>query len=204
MCLIEQVYNKEICNYNLMRHVEELVNTIALKSPNTASHCIRVSMLALEIGNAFNLPGEDMNELFIASALHDIGKIYVNDSILNKPSSLTDEEYKIIKEHTKKGFYTLNYIEGFNNISNIVLHHHERYDGKGYPRGLKGKRIPFLSRIIAVADSYDAMVSSRPYGKKLSIEEAMKELERNKNSQFDRDITSVFLYLIKNNRLTHK
>jgi len=201
MWVKEQVYSKNICSHKLMGCVEDLVNLIALKSPNTASHCVRVAMLALEIGNAFNLPSDDMEDLFISSMLHDIGKVLVNDNILNKNMKLTEVEYEIIKGHSKKGFQILSQFEGMTNISKVIMHHHERYDGNGYPNGLKGKQIPFLSRIIAVADSFDAMVSNRPYRSKMNIKEAIKELERNKSLQFDRDITSVFLYLIRTNKI---
>lgn len=201
MYLVEQVCKKDICNYDLMGYAEELINVIALKSPNTASHCIRVSIIALEIGKTFNLSTDEMEQLFVASMLHDVGKVLVDDKILNKPNKLTEVEYEVIKKHSKMGFHILNKIKGFENVSEIVLHHHERYDGEGYPNGLKGKRIPFLSRIIAVADSFDAMTYDRPYRKKMRVEEAVKEIEKNKYSQFDKDIASAFLYLVKNNNM---
>jgi len=203
MCLKKEVCDSAIHNYNLRGYVEELINIVEIKSPSTASHCFRVSALALKIGKVFYLSSDDMEELFIASMLHDLGKILVNDKILNKPNKLTEEEYEIMKGHSQKGFKILRDIEGMSNISEIILHHHERYDGSGYPCGLKGRQIPFLSRIIAVADSFDAMISDRPYGRKMSVDEAIKELERNKNAQFDRNIISVFLYLVKSNKITY-
>lgn len=179
--------------------VEKFIKMIAGKSPSTAKHCKRVSKLSLDIGKAYNLPATHMKDLFIASILHDIGKIYIPYKILDKPCKLTSKEYEIIKTHCKIGFEFLNKIENFTNISNIILYHHERYDGKGYPCGLKGEQIPLLSRIIAVADSFDAMVSIRPYRYKISTIEAVKEIQKNRFTQFDKDITNTFIKIIVEN-----
>lgn len=193
-------YHKSIDNTSMVA-VEKFIKIIAAKSPSTAKHCKRVSKLSLDIGKAYNLPANHMKDLFIASILHDIGKIYIPDYILNKPCKLTSKEYEIIKAHCKIGFEFLNKIENFANISNIILYHHERYDGKGYPCGLKGKEIPLLSRIIAVADSFDAMVSIRPYRSKISIIEAVKEIQKNRFTQFDEDIVNTFINTIVQNKV---
>lgn len=193
-------YHSPIDNIGIVA-VEKFIKIIAEKSPSTAKHCKRVSKLSLDIGKAYNLSSKHMKDLFISSILHDIGKIDIPDEILNKPDKLTSKEYEIIKAHCKIGFEFLNKTENFRNISNIVLYHHERYDGKGYPCGLKGKEIPLLSRIITVADSFDAMVSLRPYRRKISTIEAVKEIQKNRFTQFDEDIVNTFINTIVQNKV---
>lgn len=185
----------------IMIDVEKLIKIIALKSQSTAKHCIRVSKLSLEIGKAYNIPATHLKELFISSILHDIGKIYIPDEILNKTCKLTEKEYEAIKAHCKIGFEFLNKTEKFRNVANIVLHHHEKFDGKGYPCGLKGKEIPLLSRIITVADSFDAMVSIRPYKSKINFSEAIKEIQKNIFTHFDEDIVNTFINIIAQNKV---
>lgn len=178
---------------------EFIVNSIDNMSKDISNHCIRVSSLSCELGKVFNLSVKDMEDLFISSILHDIGKMFISDEILNNPSKLTENEYEIVKTHSLKGYIVLNRNKKLSNIANIMLHHHERYDGKGYPYGLKGKEIPFLSRIITVADSFDAMVSSRIYKPSLSLNEAIKELENGRFTQFDGHIVNIFIDLINKN-----
>ena len=142
-----------------------------------------------------------------ASALHDIGKITISDSILLKPGKLTKEEFEEMKKHTTQGCDILDSIkDGWDEETrkacyDICRYHHERYDGKGYPRGLKGEEIPFLGRILAVCDSFDAMISKRAYKEPLSVEYAMGELEKNKGTQFDPKVADAFIELIKEGKV---
>ena len=202
---IDQVIDKEYIKRTIGRNsilysIDLIQNIIACKSEEIANHCIRVSMLSSEIGKAYNLSVSDMQDLFIASSMHDIGKIFIPYEILNKPSKLTKEEYEIIKTHSKGGYELLEETEQFRDRAKLVLYHHERYDGKGYPHGLYGKNIPFLSRIITIADAFDAMISQRVYKSPMSIDKAIKELENNRNSQFDGEIVNVFIDLINKDK----
>jgi len=199
MIISQKLWSKELDNYFLMDYIESFINIIAYKSTATAEHCIRVGEIALEIGKACSLSSKDMEDLFIASMLHDIGKVFIPGQILNKPSRLTENEYETMKEHSKGGCDFLFKCKHFRPAANSILHHHERYDGKGYPYGLKGSEIPFLSRIVSIADSFDAMVSIRPYKRSFSIDEAAYEIEKNKNHQFDEEIASAFLKIIQSN-----
>lgn len=195
MRIDEKAWKKEINDNFLMEYIENFINIIAYKSIATAEHCIRVGEIALDMGIAYKLSSKDMEDLFVASMLHDVGKVFIPNEILNKSSKLTENEYETMKEHSKIGCDISLKSKCFQSASNIIMHHHERYDGKGYPYGLKGNEIPFLSRIISIADSFDAMVSERPYKAPLSIDEAAYEIEKNKNLQFDEEIASVFLKL---------
>ncbi|MCM1989599.1 HD-GYP domain-containing protein [Oceanirhabdus seepicola] len=199
--VVEQVFDKEyiikaVGTNNIVDSIRLIQSIIACKSQEVANHCIRVSILSSEIGKAYKLSERDMQDLFIASSMHDTGKIFIPNEILNKPSKLTKEEYEIIKTHSKNGYETLEKIEQFKDIAKFVLYHHERYDGKGYPHGVFGKEIPFISRIITIADAFDAMISLRPYKSPMSIDQAIKELKNNRNTQFDGDIVNVFIDLI--------
>lgn len=140
-----------------------------------------------------NLPDTVIDELKISGLLHDIGKVAIDDGILQKKEQLTDQERIEIKRHSDIGYRILNTAPEMTDIALYVLSHHERYDGTGYPRGIKQKEIPLVSRIIAVADSFDAMTNERPYKKVLSRGMAVNELEKNKGTQFDPDIVNVFI-----------
>ena len=133
--------------------------------------------------------------------LHDCGKIGVPDSILRKPGKLTDEEFEIIKSHTVRGGEILNAFKSLENVGEGALYHHERYDGKGYPEGKSGDDIPFIARMICVADSFDAMNSIRVYRKKLTGDRIVSEIEKNKGKQFDPQIADVMLRLISEGRI---
>jgi len=129
--------------------------------------------------------------------LHDIGKIGIPDTILKKQAKLTDEEYTIIKSHTETGAGILKYIKSFKHLVPAVYHHHEQFDGEGYPHGAKGAEIPLHARIIAIADTFDAMTSSRSYRSALSFRTALSELERGKGTQFDPDIADIFIEILQ-------
>jgi len=164
-----------------------------LKDLNTGVHSTRLAEWAVRIGRDLGLDDECLRDLEAAAILHDIGKIGTPDAILRKPSKLTEEEYAVIKRHPEYGWAVLKAVPGFERVSLFVLHHHEGYDGKGYPAGLCGEEIPIGSRIVAVMDSFDAMVSSRPYRTGLPLEEAIRRLQAASGTQFDPIVTRHFI-----------
>jgi len=164
----------------------------------TAGHSRRVMEYSKSIGHRMKLDNQDIEDLKRSALLHDIGKIGIPDMVLKKQEKLTNEEYKIIKSHPETGASILKYIKSFKNLVPAVYHHHERFDGEGYPDGVKGAAIPLHARIIAIADTFDAMTSSRSYRKKaLSLRTALSELEQNKGIQFDPDITNIFIDILQ-------
>jgi putative nucleotidyltransferase with HDIG domain len=164
----------------------------------TAGHSRRVMEYSKSIGQRFKLDKQDIEDLKRSALLHDIGKIGIPDTILKKETKLTDEEYAIIKSHSGTGAGILQYIKSFKHLVPAVYHHHERFDGEGYPDCIKGEAIPLHARIIAIADTFDAMTSSRSYRKKaLSLRTALSELERNKGTQFDPGIADVFIEILE-------
>ncbi len=169
------------------------VNAIDAKSSWTKGHSERVTNYALAIAKEMGLDKEEIETLRIASLLHDIGKIGTYDMILDKPKSLTREEFNLINMHPIRGVEILQPIHQLKHLLPVIKHHHERIDGKGYPNGLKGNEIPLLSRIICVADSYDSMTSDRPYRAALGKEHAIEELRRYSGIQFDHDVVEAFL-----------
>ncbi len=160
-------------------------------------HSTRLAEWAVRIGRDLGLDDDCLRDLEAAAILHDIGKIGVPDAILRKPSKLTEEEYAVIKKHPEYGWAVLRAVPGFERVSLFVLHHHEAFDGKGYPAGLRGDEIPIGSRIVSVMDSFDAMVSSRPYRKGLPLEEAIRRLEADSGKQFDPIVTPKFIALAR-------
>jgi HD-GYP domain-containing protein (c-di-GMP phosphodiesterase class II) len=138
----------------------------------------------------------EIESLRIAATLHDVGKIAIPDNILLKPGRLTDEEFDIIKNHSVTGENILKPLPILDTERLIIRHHHERWDGKGYPDGLYGSDIPFLSRILTAVDSYDAMTNNRPYRKAMEIEEALGELKRNIHRQFDEEIVNCLIRIL--------
>ncbi len=179
--------------------LELIASTLEAKDKYTAGHSKRVTRYALMIAEALNLSDEEKELLRKACLLHDIGKIGIPENILNKPARLTEEEFNEIKKHPVIGVKILSHFHLFSSILPYIYHHHERVDGKGYPEGLKGERIPLLSRIIAVADTFDAITSDRPYRKAMSLQQAIKILEEVKGSQLDPLIVEKFIQIIKKN-----
>lgn len=141
-----------------------------------------------------------LDDIYYVALLHDVGKIRVPDIIINKPTKLTDEEYDIIKKHPEVGYGILESINDFPDIAIGALSHHERFDGKGYPKGLMGDEIPEIGRIIAVADSYDAMTSNRSYRKYMPQEKVREEIVRGRGSQFDPRYADIMLDIIDNDK----
>lgn len=166
---------------------------IDLRDRYTGGHSTRVATYCREIGLRMGLDDQDLDTVVTAASLHDVGKIGVSDTVLLKEGRLTDEEFGEIKKHPEFGWMVLRNVEGLKEASLIVLHHHERLDGGGYPGGLAGEAIPVGSRIIAVADTYDAMTTTRPYRKALSTEVALAEIARCSGTQFDPDAASAFI-----------
>lgn len=181
--------------------MQMLSTTIEAKDEYTKGHSHRVAEYSVLIARELGWNEKELSNLKNAAHLHDIGKIAIPDTILNKPSKLSEEEFSIIKEHTIIGANILKNISLIDHVQEIVRNHHERYDGNGYPDGLKGKEIPLHARIVAVADSYDAMSSQRIYRNQLPPEKIIQELENNKGTQFDPEITDIFLKLLSEDRI---
>jgi len=168
-----------------------------LKDLNTGIHSTRLAEWALHVGGELGLDPSALADIEVAALLHDIGKIGIPDAILNKPSRLTPEEYDLMKKHPEYGWVVLRQIPGFERASLLILHHHESFNGKGYPAGLKGEEIPVGSRIVSIIDSFDAMVSSRPYRRGLPFEEAERRLIEASGTQFDPGVLKCFLPLAR-------
>ena len=177
-----------------------LVNSIDLKDRYTKFHSERVTIYAYLIGKELNLPRKKLITLFYASILHDVGKIGIPDSILNKSGKLSKEEFEEIKKHPVIGADMVGKVEFLKEPSEVLRHHHERYDGRGYPDGLEGENIPFLSRIISVADAFDAMASTRSYRPGMTIEKTLSIIEEESGKQFDPKIASVFVKFVREHR----
>lgn len=176
--------------------VQALMGVLYEKSKREEEHSQRVSQLCANIAKEFGLSEQESLEIQLAGLFHDLGKISIEGEILNKAGSLTPEEWLEMKNHPESGYRILKSVTGMEAIAEAVLGHHERWNGSGYPRGLKGEQIPFMSRIIAVADAYDAMVSIRPYRRPLSSKEALEELKKCAGTDFDPNIVDVFIKII--------
>ncbi|MGB7815394.1 MAG: HD domain-containing phosphohydrolase [Methylotenera sp.] len=173
-----------------------LIEAVEAKDPYTRGHSERVHHLSMEIGRAMGLPADELDDLFWGSLLHDVGKIGIPDAVLCKPSRLTKDEYTFIMVHPERSYEILRHIKHLDKAVLGARHHQEMYDGKGYPHGLKGERIPLHGRIIAVADTYDSITSSRAYRAGRSHEVAMKEIERVAGTQLDPAIVEVFKKIV--------
>ena len=178
--------------------IQTLRFTVEAKDTYTRGHSDRVSEYSVLLGKYLGLSEDDIHLLRVGGLFHDIGKIGVPDSILLKTSRLTDDEYSEIKNHPKIGAQILSNATLFEKAIPIVKHHHERYDGFGYPEKLAGENIPYLARIAAVADSFDAMTSKRTYRDSLPLDVVINEIEKNKGTQFDPNIATVFLDILRN------
>ncbi len=175
-----------------------IAKTVDAKDENTSQHSIRVSEYAVLIAKELGFSEQACDELRRTALLHDIGKIAIPDSVLNKPSRLTDEEYEIMKSHVVKGGEILKNFTLLKHVEEGALYHHERYDGRGYVHGLKGEEIPLNARIIGIADAFDAMTANRVYRKKLDMDYVLSELQRGRGTQFDPELVDLMLKLIDN------
>lgn len=192
---LDRTYNELKQRY--MDAVQALRLAVDAKDVYTRGHSDRVAFYAVKIGQAFNLSQEELDWLKAGGIFHDIGKIGTADDILLKTEKLNDREYMEIKKHPIKGANILSAVSMFKEIVPLVLYHHERIDGKGYPFGIKGDEIPFLARIISVADAFDAMTSDRKYRSKLDFEEAKRQLISNAGTQFDALVVEKFLNILE-------
>lgn len=173
--------------------LSSMKTTLFERSQETEEHAQRLIKLSKEIGMDMNLKDENLNELELLSTLHDIGKIGISDTILKKPGKLNDEEWVEMKKHPSIGYRIAMSTPELSHIAEYILHHHERWDGSGYPEGLKGEEIPLLSRILAVVDAFDAMTEDRSYRKAMSKEAAIEEIKNNIGKQFDPYIAQLFI-----------
>jgi putative nucleotidyltransferase with HDIG domain len=177
--------------------VETLVRTIQAKDQYTAGHSTRVSRYALMIADKLGLSTKDKHELYLAAMLHDIGKIGVPDDLLNRPGHLSQDEMDRVRNHVVVGASMIEMLGEMHPIVPLIRHHHECYDGSGYPDGLRGEQIPLVSRIIAVADMYDAMTSDRPYRKRRTHQYAVEEILSSSGTKIDPKVVEAFLDMLK-------
>lgn len=183
-------------NFTLEGIVNGVIVTLELKDPYTRGHSERVAKYALSLASKTGLYNEEqLKSFYYACLLHDIGKINIPDHILTKPGKLTDEEFEIIKTHPTVGAQILKNVEGISDYLSIIRNHHERWDGKGYPDGLPQEQIPFDARITAIADSFDAMTSTRSYRNAMPAEAAYQQIVEGKGTQFDPYLVELFQYV---------
>ena len=176
--------------------IKAIVEALDAKDSFTLGRSRRVTFYSLKMAEKLGLSNFLIGELELAGLLHDIGMIGVSDEILYKTEKLTPEEYEEIKQHVKHGVKILEDIDQLKEVVDIIKHHHEHYDGTGYPSGLKGEEIPLLARIIAITDAYDSMVSNRAYRQSLKPEEAIEVLKQLSNIQFDPELTNIFIEIL--------
>jgi len=193
--MIEELHISVQKNYHAT--TEALIMAIDAKDNYTKEHCARVSYLIEEFSRYLRMNEEDVDLLKSIGKLHDIGKIGIREEILTKSSSLNAEEWDEMKQHPYIGYQIIQSVEFLSSVRDVILYHHERYDGNGYPTRLQGNRIPLGARMLSIVDSYDAMVIDRPYRKKLSIPNALTELDKCKGRQFDPELTNAFVGMIR-------
>lgn len=185
----------------LLATMIDWAEAIERKDPYTAGHARRVTSFSLLLGMELGLSKQELADLWLAAALHDVGKMFVSDAILQKPGPLTPEEAALMKTHPAAGARILAGVRGPVGATGAIRHHHERYDGRGYPDGLRGDEIPLLARIIAVADTYDAMTSHRPYREALSPQQAEREIAACAGTQLCPVVVRAFQSLVDNGLL---
>lgn len=191
----ELAYTYDLLKQHYMEIIDALRVVVDAKDAYTRGHSDRVSYFSVKIGEKLGLTPSELETLRIGSLFHDIGKLGTSDSILLKTERLNPEEFEEIKKHPVKGIHILSAVSMLKDIVPLVKYHHERIDGHGYPEGLQGDDIPFMAKIISVADSFDAMTSNRTYRKKLSLEQSIEQLRTGAGTQFDKKVTQAFLEL---------
>lgn len=182
--------------------IRAFCKAIGIRDTYTKQHSEHVAALMVELAEYMRLPREGITIAYLAGIVHDVGKLGVPEQVLNKPGCLTDSEYESVKRHAIKGADILSDIDGFSLIASIVRHHHERFDGRGYPEGLRGESIPIYSRMLAVCDAYDAMTSARCYRKPYNIRQALDEIRRCAGTQFDPEISDAFIRFMEQSSKT--
>jgi HD-GYP domain-containing protein (c-di-GMP phosphodiesterase class II) len=181
--------------------IVSITNALGIKSEYTGGHSKRVANLCIKFGKKMGFKEYELQMLEYSGLLHDIGKIGVPDNILNKPGKLTEEEYEEVKKHSIYAGYILKDIPGFEIVKEAAMHEHERFDGKGYPTGLKQEEIPLYSRIIAICDTWDSLVIDRVYRKATTKELALEEIKKNVQTQFDPVLVEIFEKMVENNEV---
>jgi len=194
----EKMYSQKVLDRknNSSSCINEIIETF-YQNPNEKQHSKRVCEISQKIGRAMNLTEEEIEKLKDASLMHDIGKIIINKSLLNKSGELSEHEWQELKQHPIAGYKILNSSDVTMELANCILSHHEKWDGTGYPKNLSGKSIPKLARIIAIAESYDAMINDTPYKKAVSKEQAINQIQNGIGKQFDPYIAEIFINLLK-------
>jgi putative nucleotidyltransferase with HDIG domain len=177
--------------------MKSLGDAIARRDSETGTHNTRVTLIAIAIAKAMGFPSKDMEALIIGALLHDIGKIAISDAILLKPGKLTDAEFEVMKTHVQHGESIIEKKGWLHAASDVISGHHERWDGNGYPKGLKGELIPLAARIFAVADVFDALVSRRPYKDPLDYQTAISMIEKDSGDHFDPRVVNAFKSVAK-------
>jgi diguanylate cyclase (GGDEF)-like protein len=173
--------------------IDTIMKTLYEKNPRERNHAERVSELCRGMASYLELTEDEINEIGVAGLLHDIGKITLDEVILNKPGFLTESEWKQMRKHPEAGYKILTSVNGLTTIGDYILFHHERWDGTGYPNGIRGEETPYISRIIGLADAFDAMVEDRPYRPTMTYEEAIEEIRGNAGTQFDPILADKFI-----------
>ena len=195
---------EEQCRQQTLAMATSLVSLIDIRDRYTGGHSARVASYVRIIALEMCLPDEELETIVFAASLHDMGKIGVPDHVLLKKGKLTDDEFEWIRKHPEWGWMALRNVDGFQNPALLVLHHHERLDGMGYPSRLRGTEIPLGSRIIAVADSFDALTTTRPYRTARTRDEALAELLRCRDVQFDAEVVNAFCASLARGTLLQK
>ena len=172
-------------------------NCIDMKDSYTRGHSNRVAKYSTMLAKQMGKSQDEIDTLYHTALLHDIGKISIPDSILNKPGRLTDEEFVVMKSHSQRGYDILKDVTIETDLATGAGYHHERFDGRGYPKGLTGMNIPEIARIIAVADTFDAMYSTRPYRKRMELSTVAEEIQKGSGTQFDPEVVKAFMELIE-------
>ena len=195
----KEMVQKKLLNKESVRSsiLESLKKSLLESDFETEQHVERTSRMSIELGKRLGIKKQELGQLGLLATLHDIGKVSIPERILHKEGKLTEEEWEIMKSHTVKGYEIAKITQEVRPIAKCILCHHERWDGNGYPYGLKGEQIPLLSRIIAIVDSHDVMTHDRPYHKAMTMEESIQELRRCAGTQFDPQIVEVFISMLE-------